>query len=357
MSWSVDGAFLGFEVISGSDRKILVKDLVGRFSRELMVIPKGRHDFLDGLVTPSAHSYNAGLRWSRDSTRYAFMSNGGTGDYNIYVGAVGATDRPIAKSNAKDGYASWSPKTNEMAFVSGRSGNGDIYVVDLNNQKLVRVSKSEEVDIFPEWTPDGNAIVFCSGDASNHDIQVVRRKTRTSRWTGPNRLTNGPRDELRPVVSPDGQLVAFYARDEKSTEGDSPVWNIHVLSVKSTLVSGQELAESVVARDVVIDLNTGPAWTPDSRKLVFVKRDPDLFNPIFGYDLYAGRAYMFKTGTHMNRDILMSHLGVLSFRAQVGAWDKVFIALTNQGLQLQTISPPESKINYLAKGLNERDLL
>ena len=37
----------------------------------------------------------------------------------------------------------------------------------------------------------------------------------------------------------------------------------------------------------------------------------------------------------MNRDVVISKYGVLSFRAQDGVWDRVFVALTNQGIQLQ----------------------
>jgi hypothetical protein len=37
----------------------------------------------------------------------------------------------------------------------------------------------------------------------------------------------------------------------------------------------------------------------------------------------------------------------LSFRAQVGVWDRVFVALTNQGTQLQTESRLKTKIHYL----------
>ena len=49
----------------------------------------------------------------------------------------------------------------------------------------------------------------------------------------------------------------------------------------------------------------------------------------------------------MNRDILVSRLGVLSFRAQVGVWDRVFLALTNQGSQLQKQTYARSKIHYM----------
>ena len=129
LSWSADGAYLGFEVVSQGFRRIMLKDLVGNYSKELQVLPKGSADFLKGMVPSGAQSYNAGLRWSRDSTRFAFMSNGGTGEYNIYVGAVGRNEQIVAKSPTKDGYAAWSPATSEIAFVSSRSGNGDIYTV------------------------------------------------------------------------------------------------------------------------------------------------------------------------------------------------------------------------------------
>ena len=104
-------------------------------------------------------SYNAGLRWSEDSTRFSFMSNGGVGEYNIYVGAVGSEEKIIAKSDSKEGFAAWNPSKSEIAFVSSRSGNGDIYLVDAHGVGLERLSQDDNVDIFPDWFPNGNAIV------------------------------------------------------------------------------------------------------------------------------------------------------------------------------------------------------
>lgn len=347
LSWSADGVYLGYEVLLDGFRKIMLKDLAGNFSRELQVIPKGPNNFLDGMVVKSAHSYNAGLRWSRDSTRFAFMSNGGVGEYNIYVGAVGAKEKAVANSPTKDGYATWSPSTNEIAFVSGRSGNGDIYLVDLKSKDVAQLSARKEVDIFPEWFPSGNRIVYSSGDALNHDLHLVERGRRHDPWAKPVALTDWARDDLRPTVSPDGRYVAFYADDGGSTD-DNRRWNILVVPyVAGKTYRESELREMVVAKDVVIDLNTGPAWSPDSRKIFYVKRDPSVSNPIFAYDLFTGRSYVFKTKTRMNRDILMSKVGILSFRAQVGVWDRVFVALTNQGLQLQTEDRLRTKIHYL----------
>ena len=347
LSWSADGVYLGYEVLVDGVRKIMLKDLVGNYSRELQVIPGGSADFLDGMVTKSVQSYNAGLRWSHDSTRFAFMSNGGIGDYNIYVGAIGAKEESLGNSHSKDGYATWSPVNNEIAFVSARSGSGDIYSLNLSEKSLERLTTSDAVDIFPDWFPDGNTLIYASGDALHHSLNIITRKGDT--WGDPYPLTEGGTDHLRPTVSPNGKYVAFYAEDFARSESMQRRWNLVVVPiVAGKTYSLVELRQMIVAKDVIIDLNTGPAWSPDSRKLFYVKHDVSVSNPIYAYDLFSGRSYLFSTNTRMNRDLLVSKLGILSFRAQIGAWDRVFVALTNQGVQLQTQSHLPSKIHYLS---------
>lgn len=350
LSWSADGVYLGYEIDTEGTKKIMLKDLIGGFSKDLFVTPSKPNNFLDGMVVKSAHSYNAGLRWSHDSTRFAFMSNGGIGEYNIYVGAIGAREMPVASGPTKDGYATWSPASNEIAFVSSRTGRGDIYLIELGEKSVSRLSFSDAVDIFPEWSPDGRSIVYSSGDALDHDLFVVRRAETGDTFAEPMALTKWPRDDLRPTVSPDGSLVAFYADSGTPPANGDRTWNIHVLPLSGNRTyTNKDMPSTIVARNVVIDLNTGPAWSPDSRKIFYVKHDSTGTNPIAGYDLYSGKNYILATNTRMNRDILMSPLGVLSFRAQVGVWDRVFVALTNQGVQLQTRKTSlDESIKYLA---------
>lgn len=348
LSWSQDGVYLGYEVIDGKKRNILVKNLVGDYSKNLAVLVKGRGDFLDGMIRNNIVSYNAGLRWSYDSTRFAFMSNGGVGEYNIYVGAVKNQEQEqvVAQSPTKDGYATWNPRYNEIAFVTARSGYGDIYSLDLDSDAITRLTFSDEVDLFPSWFPNGKSLVFSSGTSIRHSLWIINK---TTSWHVPYQLTDWNGDDLKPVVSPNGELVAFYSTAQNQKTSYKETWNLHVIKyVKGKTYTHKDLIDTVVASDVVVDINTGPAWSPDSQKIFFIKNDPQNFNPIYGYNLYTGRLYFLKTGTKMNRDLMMSSQGVLSFRAQVGVWDKVYLALTNQGEQFKLTSqtPIHSLIHY-----------
>lgn len=349
LSWSKNGRFLSYENITNRFRSIYVRELNGSFQQNLTVHKTRKTNFLDGLLDQDIHSYNSGLTWSQSEQQYAFMSNGGVGEFNIYVGGIDDKPEVAAKSSSKDGYAVWSPTGADLAFVSARSGQGDIYLIDVDDTYLQQVSTSKEADLFPEWLPDGKGIIYSSGPSNRHQITLSQRSPQ-GQWQKPQYITQWDCDNLRPKVSPSGKWVAFYGSTEKKT------WNIYVMPLGAGVALSLDRSKHLVAEDVIVDLNTGPSWTPDGSKLFYVQRDPDRFNPIYSFDLRSGKSYQINTKTHMNRDLMISSLGVLSFRAQVGAWDKVFVALTNQGLQLQN-QQPVSRIrtkhaNYLYSNTN-----
>lgn len=339
LAWSKDGVNLGYEIVTKTHRKIYLKDLKGNFSSEILLLPKSQSAHLDSLLKRRIHSFNGSLRWSGDNRHYAFMSNGGKGEFNIYIGGIGLDQYPIAEDPQKDAHASWNPVKNEVAFVSSRSGNGDLYLYGQTEKKLERLSNTSEMEMYPEWSNDGRSIFYSTGASGRQKIQVVERKDQI--WSKPRVLTAGLNDSIRPVPSPNGRYIAFYSRSTKtvSVKGraldQDSLWDLYLVSATRNAEGMNYTSAERIASDIVIDLNTGPAWTPDSRKVIFSKREQERFNPIFGYDVVSRKRYFLDTGTKMNRDIQVSKLGVLSFRAQVGSWDRVFLALTNQGLGLQ----------------------
>jgi len=77
---------------------------------------------------------------------------------------------------------------------------------------------------------------------------------------------------------------------------------------------------------VVPDVERGPAWTPDSNSIVYVRNDRQEYNPIYIADLVRKTNLPLKTDTRMNHDIASSAHGVIAFRAQVDQWDQIFLA-------------------------------
>jgi dipeptidyl aminopeptidase/acylaminoacyl peptidase len=57
--------------------------------------------------------------------------------------------------------------------VSDRSGNSDIWVMDVDGSNKVQLTTNTSVDTGTTWSPDGNKIVFQSDRSGNYDIWVM----------------------------------------------------------------------------------------------------------------------------------------------------------------------------------------
>ncbi|HVK15827.1 MAG TPA: hypothetical protein VM533_02700, partial [Fimbriiglobus sp.] len=69
--------------------------------------------------------------WSSDGKRLAFVSNR-TGDYDVWlVNADGTGPRNLTANPARDTSPAWSPDGKKLAFVSTRDGGSDVYVVEV----------------------------------------------------------------------------------------------------------------------------------------------------------------------------------------------------------------------------------
>ena len=89
---------------------------------------------------------------------------------------------------------------------------------------------------------------------------------------------------------------------------------------------GEGLAARVVATDVVPDVERGPAWLPDSRRIAYVRDEKQAYYPIYIADVESRTSLLVRTGTRMNHDVTSSASGLIAFRAQVDQWDQVYIA-------------------------------
>jgi Tol biopolymer transport system component len=323
--WSPSGDMIAFERSRGDDREIVVVRADGAPVQTLRhqnaAAPGKSQFFFPGVVEQT--SYNSGISWSPEGKRFVFMSNGGEGNYDLYLREPDGRVTRITNHKEKDGHGHWSPVQDRIAFISGRSGKGDVYVLDLDKKTTTRLTLGEAPYLYPQWSPDGKRLAVIHGSNENHDIYVL--EPGRSPPVPPKALSTWHYDDLRPVWSPDGTRVAFYTNYNPA--GDPKTWAIAVVAADgSDPTEGKGLAARVVATEVVPDVERGPAWMPDSRRIVYVRDERQAYYPIYVADVESRTNILVRTGTRMNHDIACSPRGEIAFRAQVDEWDQLFVA-------------------------------
>ena len=325
-AWSRSGFLFTFERSTGDKREIRVLLADATPVQTVYYLPSSGGGemkfFFPGVVEDI--SYNTGITWSPDEYRFAFMSNGGAGNYDLYLGDLGSQAvKRVTEHKDKDGQADWSPKGDRIVFVSGRTGKGDLYLLDVATRALTRLTQGGKEFLYPQWSPDGKRIVFMGGSSEDHNIYVIDDVTRPAETR--RALTTWNHDDIRPVWSRDGKKIAFYSNYNPA--GDPRIWSIMVVNADgSDPADGESLAARVAAFDVISDVERGPAWTADSSRIVYVKNDRLEYNPIHVVNIADKSDRPLHTETKMNHDIACGPEGSIAFRAQVNQWDQIFIA-------------------------------
>jgi dipeptidyl aminopeptidase/acylaminoacyl peptidase len=147
--------------------------------------------------------------------------------------------------------AFFSPPANdwEVAFVSERDGNPEIYVIAADGSNPRRLTDNEAIDGEPAWSPDGSQIAFHSARDGNFEIYVMDADGGNA-----HRVTQDPAADLAPAWSPDGSQIAFVS----TRDGGSQVYVADVDGSNPRRLSGESATDD------------SPAWSPDGSQLAFV---------------------------------------------------------------------------------------
>ncbi|HEX9728184.1 MAG TPA: S9 family peptidase [Gemmatimonadales bacterium] len=282
-------------------------------------------------------------RWSPDGTRIAFTRQGDPTGSQLFVrwmDAEGATSQ-ITHVEESPSNIEWSPNGESIAFVmnvpsnetwrirlpgrpEGAKWTGDpkivtrlgyrrdrvgyiddgyrhIFVVPASGGTPRQLTDGDWNHSGPTWTPDGGAILFSSlrvEDAVHvwreSEIYAVSVASGTIRQLTTRRGPDGS-----PVVSPNGQLVAYTGND----------WSDDTYETSKLYVMGIDGSNP---REILDDLDRSPGsliWSPDNRGVYFATQDRGTSNMY--YAPLDGDVRPITQGAHLFNLASMTNTGVV----------------------------------------------
>ena len=143
----------------------------------------------------------------------------------------------------------------QIAFVSHRDGNPEIYVMDDDGGNQQNLTNNPDKDYLPSWSPDGKRIAFVSLREGNREIYVM-----DADGDNPQNLTNNHHDDWHPSWSPDGKWIAFVSHRDRKVKNFRPTYEIYVMDDDGG--NPQNLTNN--HHD-----DEDPSWSPDGKRIVF----------------------------------------------------------------------------------------
>jgi tricorn protease len=200
---------------------------------------------------------------SPDGAEIAFVSGG-----DIWTApASGGEARLLVSHPANESRPLYSPDGRRLAFISTRTGNGDIYVLTLDTGDLKRLTFDDSNDQLDAWSADGSWIYFTSSSrdiSGMNDIFRVRVDGGTPMQVTADLYTN----EYFSAPSPDGGAIAFtghglgfaqWWRKGHSHIDESEIWLMRF---------GPKPAYEQISEGGAKEM--WPMWSKDGRRVYYV---------------------------------------------------------------------------------------
>ena len=145
-----------------------------------------------------------------------------------------------------------APRRAKIVFTATRDGNAEIYTMNTDGSRQVRLTNHPGDDFDPTWSPTGEHIAFVSerDHQGLYDIYLMDAGGQNVR-----RAFSELDYRTAPTWSPDGEKIAYH------TYSPVPDWAVYF----NTIDGGE--AERVA--EVGIHPSGFPAWSPDGTEIAF----------------------------------------------------------------------------------------
>ena len=228
-----------------------------------LVLLAGHSLNIRGQSAQNSQPYFTEPALAPDGSEIAFVSGG-----DIWtVPAAGGEARLLVSHPANESRPLYSPDGRRLAFISTRTGNGDIYLLTLETGDLKRLTFDDNNDQLDGWSADGRWIYFTS---SSRDISGMNDIFRVSVDGGtPMQVTADLyTNEYFSAPSPDGGAVAFtgygFGFSQWWRKGHSHIDESEIWLMRFGAKPSYEQISEGGAKEV------WPMWSKDGRTIYYV---------------------------------------------------------------------------------------
>ncbi|MSS72253.1 MAG: hypothetical protein EXS64_12295 [Candidatus Latescibacteria bacterium] len=331
--------------------------------------------------------------WSPDGKWIAFSSDrpqdspSFTGDrdfpfgqYDVFVMRPdGSEMRRITNDKAEDVRPTWSPDGKRMAFISDRSGVGNIYVAELDSlveqpavyyptrDSALLASRPKTIRLplaYPvtnllasaqdlHWSPDGKKIAFSAFHKAGYDIYVLKAPLThkmkdadipptifASRLMQEPRadstFAKAPKDSLRIAVRPDsasqaafqrsGDLVVDKSKQDSSWAKRAEEWVVEQGALASAETKGTKADTSAARAKQEAPQDISRVGLPEKEFEIHkykLKFKPELFAANAGFDTFYGVSGLAQLSI---TDVLGNHQAMVATSLNFSLKDSDFFA-------------------------------
>ena len=192
-----------------------------------------------------------GISWTADS-KFVLASNI-DGHHQIWtMDADGSNRKPLTYNDRDNVDPVVSPDGRYIVFASFEGRHPHLYRIDADGNNPKQLTDGGDEDL-PRFTPDGKWIVYHSIDHAKYSIRKVS-------IDGGEPVTVVGEMSTQPDVSPDGSLVACFAR-----RAEAASWEILVAPIDGGTPTARFALPATVEPEW-----PGLRWTPDGSGLTYV---------------------------------------------------------------------------------------
>jgi Tol biopolymer transport system component len=192
---------------------------------------------------------------------------------NLREAAAGrpAAPRLLTEGSSIDRQPTYSPDGKRILFSSNRSGNLDLWMMDLETGALRQVTDDSAQDWDPAFTPDGAHILWDSDRTGSLEVWTANADGSEAR-----QITRDGVDAENPTETPDGRWIVYWS----GNSGKRGIWKIHP--------DGTGAVRLVEADGVSTDVS------PDGRYVLYVEQNRRrLRNTVHFLEVDTGRSVPF----------------------------------------------------------------